>query len=226
MSLEDIRQTVADFGRAAANAIAAGFDGVEIHGANGYLFHQFLATTANKRTDAYGGSAANRARFLFEVLDAVTQAIGAERTGTRLNPDMDGVAGIHLNAETIAGFDYVVEKLNSYQLAYLHLTSAMMAPPEGGAPAERILKTAKWYRGLYQGTLILNGGFDKATGQKAINDGLADLIAYGSPFIANPDLVERYRHDLPLATPDADLLYVGGEKGYIDYPAYTEKVPS
>lgn len=218
MTLQDIKNTIADFRQAALNAIAAGFDGVELHGANTYLIHQFIATSANQRTDAYGGSVANRARFLFEVLDEVSAAIGSEKVALRLSPDIDGIAGIVLNDDTRATFDYIIEKLNDYPLAYLHLTGALMATPAGKAPHAAILATTQKYRPVYRGRIIINNGFDKKTGQQVVEAGIADMVAYGSPFIANPDLVHRYQFDLPLSSADMDKYYQGGEKGYIDYP--------
>lgn len=220
MTKSEIEQTIADFRQAAENAIAAGFDGIELHGANGYLFDQFLAASSNQRTDEYGGNPVNRARFLFEVLDEVTRAIGSAKTSIRLNPALNEIAGILYDHETETTYDYVINRLNDYQLAYIHLTGAMMSTPQGALPTDSIINTAKHYREIYTGNIIINNGFDKASGGKVINDGIADLVAFASPFIANPDLVQRYLHDLPLAAPDTDLLYQGGEKGYIDYPAF------
>ncbi len=217
MTVQEIKVTVADFKKAAINAINAGFDGVEVHGANTYLIHQFIAASANQRADEYGGSAENRARFLFEVLDEVTASIGSGKVGIRLSPDDNNFAGIMLDEDTRATYDYIIGRLNDYRLAYVHLTGALMTPAEGEGPYEKILTTVKKYRKVYRGNIIINKGFDKQTGEQVIRDGIADLVAYGAPFIANPDLVERFRHNLPLATPDPDTFYQGGEKGYIDY---------
>jgi N-ethylmaleimide reductase len=219
MSLADIAQTIEDFHLAARNAIAAGFDGVEIHGANGYLIHQFLTASANTRTDAYGGDVQGRSRFLFEVLAAVSAAIGSHRVGLRLNPGMTGVAGIVRDAQTDATFDAVIARLDACALAYLHLTGAFEA---GDDPAARIIATARAYREVFKGVLIVNNGLDKRSGGQAIADGVADLVAYGAPFIANPDLVLRYRDDLPLNTPDPATFYAAHDvEGYTDYPFAT-----
>ncbi len=223
MTVQDIKTTVADFKKAAVNAVAAGFDGVEIHAANTYLIHQFITASANRRTDVYGGSTENRARFLFEVLDEVTAAIGGDKVGVRLSPDDHDIAGIMLDEDTGETYDYIITKLNDYQLAYVHLTGALMSPAEGQTPYQQIQATTKKYRNIYKGNIIINKGFDKQTGEQVIRDGIADLVAYGSSFIANPDLVERFRYDLPIASPDPDTFYQGGEKGYTDYPAIQSK---
>lgn len=224
MSLQDISDTISDFRKAALNAMEAGFDGVEIHGANTYLIHQFLATSANQRTDAYGGSVENRARLLFEVLEAVTEAVGSGRVGIRLSPEDTNFAGIVLDAETTATFDYAINRLNDYPIAYLHLTAALMQPAEGKAPYQLILDSTERYKDIYHGNIIINKGFDKQTAEQVVSKGIADLVAFGSPFIANPDLVERFKHNLPLNTPDADTFYQGGEQGYIDYPVAQRQI--
>ncbi|MCY1525287.1 N-ethylmaleimide reductase [compost metagenome] len=216
MSIEEIQQTINDFKQAAINAMAAGFDGVELHAANAYLLHQFLATSANQRSDSYGGSVENRARLLFEVLDAVVAAIGVERTAIRLNPDLHRVVGIDVDDETRRTFEHVITRLDSYALAYLHLTGFTIE--ESGDPAQAILDTARHYREVYRGSLMINGWLDRDRGNQAIAEGLADLVAYGRPFIANPDLVQRFQRDLPLATADTTKFYEGGDSGFIDYP--------
>ncbi|MDJ0366126.1 alkene reductase [Hymenobacter sp. H14-R3] len=217
MTVAQIKQTVADFVQAAQNALAAGFDGVEIHSSNGYLFHQFFNGTANHRTDEYGGSMENRARFFFEVLDAM-QAAGVDlgKVGSRLNPSLDGMFGMTLDAETIPTFDYIVKRLNDYNLAYLHLSEPFTDVSQNEFAEPHI---AQRYRPLYQGTLIINAGFDQEKGNKVIADGNADLVAYGVLYIANPDLVERFAQNAPLAEGDKDTFYVPGAKGYTDYPA-------
>ena len=217
MTTAQIKQTVADFVLAAQNALAAGFDGLEIHSSNGYLFHQFFNGTSNHRTDEYGGSIENRARFFFEVLDAMKAAgVDLGKVGARLNPSLDGLFGTTLDAETIPTFDYIVRRLNDYGLAYLHLSEPFTDVSQNEFAEPHI---AKHYRPLYQGTLIINGGFDQEKGNQVLADGDADLVAYGTLFIANPDLVARFEHHAPLAEGDKATFYVPGAHGYTDYPA-------
>ncbi len=212
----EIKAIVQDYIKAAKNALDAGFDGVEVHAANGYLINQFLLDTTNLRTDEYGGSIENRARILFEVLDGVTEVWGADRVGVRLSPS--GMFNIGAGSDNRAQFDYVINKLNEYTLAYLHLM-------EPFAPVDDIVnmipRVAEHFRPLYQGVLMINNGFDRDSGNRVIAAGHADLVAYGRLFISNPDLPQRFAVNAPLTEPDMDTFYVGGEKGYIDYPAYT-----
>lgn len=215
MKYDDIRRTVDDFRIAAVNAVAAGFDGVELHAANSYLIHEFLVPSANQRTDEYGGSVENRARFLLEVVDAVTEAIGAERVGVRLNPCMNGVAGIVLDAEAEASYDYAVKALDERGLAFLHLTALMFRP--GLDSPERTIEMGRRYRPLFSGPLMINAALTRDTAQAALAEGVADFVAFGRPFVSNPDLVERFRDNLPLAEADPASLYNGGAGGYVDY---------
>jgi len=212
LELAEIPALVADFGRAARNAIDAGFDGVEIHAGNGYLLDQFLRSSTNRRTDAYGGSKENRARLLLEVLDAVCREIGSDCTGLRLSPvtPFNDIG----DDDPQATFDYVVGQLNPLQLAFLDVLQGT-----GGAPREQ------WQpfdydrlRALYSGNLILNNGYDFATAQAAVTSGAADAVAFGRLLLANPDLVERFRRGAALNPPDYATLYSGEEKGYTDYP--------
>lgn len=220
MTVEQIKKTVADFVKGAQNALAAGFDGVEIHSSNGYLFHQFFNGTSNHRTDEYGGSIENRARIFFEVLDAMKAAgVDMAKVGARLNPSLDGLFGMTLDAETIPTFDYIIKRVNDYGLAYLHLSEPFTDVSKNEFAEQHI---AKRYRPLYQGTLIINGGFDQEKGNKVIADGDADLVAYGTLFISNPDLVARFDQHVPLAKADKDTFYVPGAHGYTDYPAATK----
>jgi N-ethylmaleimide reductase len=220
MTVAQIKKTVADFVLSAQNTLKAGFDGMEIHSSNGYLFHQFFNGTSNHRTDEYGGSIENRARFFFEVLDAIKAAgVDMGKVGARLNPSLDGLFGMTLDAETIPTFDYIVKRLNDYGLAYLHLSEPFTDVSKNEFAEQHI---AKRYRPLYQGTLIINGGFDEAKGNKVLADGDADLVAYGTPYISNPDLVERFAQHVPLAEGDKNTFYVPGPKGYTDYPAATK----
>ena len=215
MTIEDIKTTVQDFKNAAANAVKAGFDGVEIHSSNGYLFHQFFNGSSNKRTDAYGGSKENKSRFFFEVLDAIQEVIPQEKIGARFNPSLNGLFGMTMDEDTIPTFEYIIKKLNDYNLAYIHLSEPFTDVSEIPYAVSEI---AKYFRPLYKGTLMINTSFDKEKGNKIIEDGLADLVAYGKPFISNPDLVERFENNLELADWDQDTFYTTGAKGYTDYP--------
>ncbi|HJV18659.1 MAG TPA: alkene reductase [Sediminibacterium sp.] len=219
MTVADIQQTIRDFTTATANAVRAGFDGVELHAANGYLLHQFFNGCSNQRTDAYGGSIENRARILFEILAALKAVIPMNRVGIRLNPSLHNAQGMLVDVLTIPTHDYIVQRLNDYGLAYLHLTEPFV--PVDDVP-HAVTQVAKHFRPLYKGTLIINKGFDKAKAIKVLEDGDADLVAFGVPFIANPDLVKRYETDVPLNTADPATFYVPGEKGYTDYPALSE----
>ena len=212
LATAEIAGIVAAFVQAAKNAMAAGFDGVEIHGGNGYLVDQFLRSSTNRRSDAYGGSKENRARLLLEIIGAVTAAIGNDRVGLRLSP-VTPFNDIN-DADPQATFDYVVDELNRFDLAFLDILQGT-----GGSPQ------AQWLpfdyarlRAIYKGNLVLNNGYDFASGQQAIATGAADAIAFGRALLANPDLVERFRRGAPLNQPDYERLYVGEEKGYTDYP--------
>ncbi|WP_339916638.1 alkene reductase [Yeosuana marina] len=215
MTIEDIKTTVDDFKQAAANAVKAGFDGVEIHSSNGYLFHQFFNGTSNKRTDEYGGSKENKARFFFEVLDAMKEVIPQEKIGARFNPSLNGVFGMTMDEDTIPTFEYIIKKLNDYNLAYVHLSEPFTDVSE---IPYAVTEIAKHFRPLYNGTLMINTAFDQEKGNKIIEEGNADLVAFGKPFISNPDLVERFENNLELADWDNDTFYTPGAKGYTDYP--------
>ncbi len=204
---------VEQYRRAAVNAKAAGFDGVEIHAANGYLLDQFLRDKTNQRTDAYGGSIENRARLLLEVTAAVVQVWGGDRVGIRISP-LSSFGDI-ADSNPQALFTYVVEQLNSFQLAYLHAI-------EGDTGGTRDVPGGfdlQILRHLFNGMYMANNGYDLDLALAARAGNKADLIAFGRPFIANPDLVERLRLIAPLNTPDAATMYGGGAGGYIDYPA-------
>lgn len=219
MTIEEIKQTVLDFKNAAQNAMEAGFDGVEIHSSNGYLLHQFFNRTSNVRMDEYGGSIENRARILFEIIDAIKEVMPENRIGLRLNPSLNGVFGMEADEETIPTFDYIVEKLNNYDLAYLHLSEPFTDVSEISYLVSEI---AKHYRPMYKGTLVINAGFDQEKGNKFILEGLADAVAFGKPFISNPDLPIRFKENAELAKWDEDTFYTPGEKGYTDYPSLIE----
>lgn len=214
MTKEDIKQTVADFKNAAANAMEAGFDGVEIHSSNGYLFHQFFSNCSNTRTDEYGGNTENKSRFFFEVLEAVKQVVPEDKIGVRFNPSLHGLFGITVDEETIPTFEYIIKRLNNYNLAYVHLSEPFT---DVSNVPHAVTNIAEHFRPLYNGTLMINAGFTQESGNKVIADDLADLVAFGKPFISNPDLVERFQHNIPLTKWDNDTFYTQGEKGYTDY---------
>jgi N-ethylmaleimide reductase len=213
MTEADIQTVIGEYATAARLAIQAGFDGVELHSANGYLLEQFLNANVNRRTDGYGGTAEGRNRLVLEVARAAVKEIGAERVGIRLSP-----YGVFNGTGAFEGVDEqylsLVKKLSALGLMYVHVLdhSAMGAPP---VPAK--LKTD--LRAAFNGPFILAGGLDKASAQQALSDGRADLAAMGRAFLANPDLVDRMRKDAPLNAPVPETFYTPGAKGYTDYPA-------
>jgi N-ethylmaleimide reductase len=207
---------VEQFERAAENAKAAGFDGVELHGANGYLLDQFLRDGSNRRTDAYGGSVQNRARFPLEVTEAVIGVWGPERVGYKLSPHFAGYSMSDSNP--VDTFSYFAGQLNRLRVGYLHVGEAIAGPM--AAPAGTV-RVTPLLREKFSGTLIANGGYDARSGNAVIARGEADLVAFGVPFLANPDLPERYLRNAPLNSPDPATFYAGEEKGYTDYPALT-----
>jgi N-ethylmaleimide reductase len=215
LDVQELPGIVDDFRRAAKNAIAAGFDGVEIHGANGYLLDQFLKDGANIRTDAYGGSVENRSRLLLEVTDAVVGEIGADRTGVRLSPvsPANGVS----SSDPQAQFDYLVDQLNARSLVYLHVVEGATGGPREVAPFD-----FGSLRQRFKNTYIANNGYDLNLATSTVIEDKADLIAFGRPFIGNPDLVERLKAEAELSAFDPATLYGGGAAGYIDYPTLAE----
>ena len=212
LSPAEIRGTIEDYGRAAANAKAAGFDGVELHAANGYLIDQFLRSKSNTRTDAYGGSAANRARFLGEAVEAVLQVWDRSRVGVRISPL--GTFNDMGDANPEDTFARVVDVLNEHRLGYLHVV-------EDPIPADHKADFYRRLRSAWHGVYVANAGYDAERGERAIADGSADAVAYGRLFLANPDLPARLRRRAPLNAPDPKSFYGGDEHGYIDYPALT-----
>ncbi len=212
MSLQDIKDAIAEYATAARNAIEAGFDGIELHSANGYLLEQFIRPSSNQRTDGYGGSIENRARFVLEVVDAVIAAIGKERVGIRLSPY--GVFNdMPLYADMESDYSYLAEQLNDRGLVYVHLVDhSSMGAPE---VPDSIKQT---FREVFKGCLILSGGYDAKRAQADLDAGKCDLIAVGKPFIANPDLVARWKAGAKENTPDEATFYTPGAKGYTDYP--------
>ncbi|QZZ22035.1 alkene reductase [Leptothermofonsia sichuanensis E412] len=213
LAIEEIPGIIEDYRKAAENALKAGFDGVEIHSANGYLLDQFLQDGTNHRTDEYGGSMENRARLLMQVTAAVTSVWGGDRVGIRLSPS--GVFNSMSDSNPKALFTYVVNELNRFNLAYLHLVEPRTN--ETASPEQQEL-TCGYFRSVYRGTLISAGGHDRESGNQAIASGDADLIAFGRLYISNPDLVERFAQNAPLNPYDRSTFYGGDEKGYIDYP--------
>ncbi len=212
----EIPAIIEDYARAARNALGAGFDGVEIHGANGYLIDQFLRDGTNKRTDRYGGALSNRVRFLMEVTGAVVDVCGPGRVGVRLSPS--GTFNDMEDSDPVKTFTYAAKRLNEFELAYLHIVDALADDIRHGA------KTVPFelLRDTYKGVLVACGEYDRYRAMKAVRDGLCDAVAFGRLYISNPDLVERLRRGAPLNEPDPATFYGGGEEGYTDYPALEE----
>ena len=220
LTLEELPGIVADYRRAAKNAIAAGFDGVEVHGANGYLLDQFMRSGSNTRTDAYGGSIENRARLLVEVMTAVAQEIGGDRVGLRLSPVTPANDAHDPNPQPL--FEYVVRQLAPLNLAFLHLiegaTGAARDYVQGEQPFDYTLLRAAYRNAGGKAAWMVNNGLDATLARQSLAEG-ADLVAFGRPFIANPDLTRRLREGAALNEPDRATFYGGGAKGYTDYPA-------
>ncbi len=221
LELDELPGIVADYRRAARAAIDAGFDGVEIHAANGYLIDQFLRSGSNHRTDAYGGSIENRARLLFEVVDAITSEIGAGRTAIRISPVTPANDASDPDPRPL--FTHVVEGLARYGLAYIHIIEGATGGPrdhtQGDAPFDYAALRAAYAAAGGKAAWMVNNGYDRALALDAVESGRADLVAFGKLFISNPDLVERLKDDTVLNTPDRDTFYGGTAKGYTDYPA-------
>jgi len=218
LDAEEIPGIVRDFRHAARNAISAGFDGVEVHGANGYLLDQFLKTGANHRRDDYGGSIANRSRLLLEVMREVCEEVGSERVGLRLSPVTP--ANDIADDDPQALFGHVAKQLAPLQLAYLHLIEGATAGPREveDRPFDYAAMRRAWRDAGATGAWMVNNGYDKAMAEQALASG-ADLVAFGRLYIANPDLVERLRSGAPLNAVEKATLYGGGAEGYTDYPA-------
>lgn len=215
LELHEIPGIIDDFRKAAANAIAAGFDGVEIHGANGYLLEQFLKDGANQRTDEYGGTVENRARLLLEVTAAVKDEIGSERTGVRISPVSP--ANAISCSDPQPQYDYLVEQLDALGIVYLHVVEGATGGPRDISPFDY-----DSLRRRFKNTWIGNNGYDLALASAQLARGKADLFAFGRPFISNPDLVERLKTGAPLALLNPETLYGGGAQGYTDYPSLAE----
>ena len=215
LELEEIPQIIEQYRTGANNALEAGFDGVEIHSANGYLLDQFLQDNTNHRTDIYGGSVENRARLLLEVTEAVVDVWGSDRVGVRLSPS--GTFNSMYDSNRAAIFGHAVKELNRFNLAYLHLVAPRV---EGfGTAEDQPDLGAEFFRPIFNGAIMTAGGYSFETGNAAIASGDADLVAFGRLYIANPDLVERFAANAPLNKPDRHTFYGGDEKGYTDYPS-------
>ena len=214
MTRSDIDHTIKEFADAAKNSVDAGFDGIELHGANGYLLDQFINPHTNRRTDDFGGSVEKRSRFVLDVVKATAKLIGKEKVGIRLSPH--GAFNEMLPyADVDATYDYLSKELNKLEIAYIHLVdhSSMGAP----AVPESVVKII---RKNFNNTIILSGGYDPDRAGETLEGGIADLIAFGRPFLANPDLVKRFAHKFPLNPPRFELFYTAGEAGYTDYPTF------
>jgi N-ethylmaleimide reductase len=213
LETEEIPVIVTEFEQGAKNALVAGFDGVELHGAFGYLIDQFLQDGSNQRTDEYGGSIENRSRFLLEVVTAVTNIWGANRVGIKLSPSNTFYGMQDSNPQ--ATFSYVINALNSFSLAYLHL----MEPNEIDLTTREVMQNlTSYFRPIFKGTLITNGGYDSITGSQVLSQNNADLVSFGKLFIANPDLPKRLEINAPLNTSDPKTIYASDAQGYTDYP--------
>jgi N-ethylmaleimide reductase len=222
LQIEEMPYLVQQYVRGARNALEAGFDGVEVHAANGYLLDQFLCSRTNRRDDAYGGSVENRARLLREVLDAVCEVWDPDRVGVRLSPL--GRFNDIGDDEPEATFGYIASRLNDYGLAYLHLVNPDVASLEKGVELEPLARRMlDRMREKYRGTLMIAGGFGRDSAEAWLQQGRADLIAFGRKFLANPDLPERLRQGAALNVPDPATFYGGGAKGYTDYPTLAQE---
>jgi N-ethylmaleimide reductase len=218
LQIEEMPYLVRQYARGSRNALEAGFDGVEVHAANGYLFDQFINSSTNRRTDAYGGPIENRMRLLIDVVEAVSDVWGQDHVGVRLSPL--GTFNDMGDDDPETTFGRVAEKLNGGALAYLHIVNPAVAGAieKGIEPDPGALRMLELMRERYRGTLIIAGGFDQQTAEAWLRQGKADLIAFGRKFLANPDLPERFRSHASLNADDPSTYYGGGAKGYTDYP--------
>jgi len=222
LDIVEMPYIVQQYERGARHALAAGFDGVEVHSANGYLLDQFINSQTNTRTDAYGGSVAGRSRLLFEVVEAVKGVWGGDRVGVRLSPL--GTFNDIGDTDPETTFGTIAEQLSSQDLAYLHLVNPATADlDQGRAPNSRALAILALIRAKYRGTLMLAGGLDRDSAEGWLRKGRADIIAFGRKFLANPDLPRRLRERAPLNADDPTTYYGGGAKGYTDYPTLEQE---
>lgn len=225
MTREEIRALIGDFAAAAKKAMEAGFDGVQVQCNFVYVIAQFIHSAVNVRADEYGGSNEKRARLLFDTLDAVLTALGGKNVAIKVGPTTDAEGPMAANADTIPTFDFILKKLNSYDLAHVLISGLAMdvrGTPIASLAGDNILLHARQY---FKGTLMANGDFDLARANRIIGAGLADLVAFGRPYISNPDLVERLRDGLPLSPPNGATIYRGRRgpaDGYTDYPRATK----
>jgi N-ethylmaleimide reductase len=217
LTKQEIQGTVADFARAARNAVEAGFDGVQILANYLYLISQFLNATTNRRADEYGGSLENRSRFLFEVVESVLGEVDSQKVGVKISPMHEGGA-FQANDETLPVTEYAIQRLSAYDLSHLLLMGN--TTDFTGTPLEKLSDDGMFrhFRPLFKGTLIANVKIDRDRGNRLIAEGLADLVAFGRPYIANPDLVQRFADNAPLAEVDWETVYASGPQGYSDYP--------
>ncbi|MFO0880410.1 MAG: alkene reductase [Gemmataceae bacterium] len=216
LETEEIPAVIEEYRRAAELSIVAGFDGVELHAATGYLPNQFQVTGSNRRADAYGGSLEGRTRFTMEVLEALCNVVGADRVGIKIGPGF--TVNDTFDDDPAETYTYLARRLNPLGLAYLHV-GYDSGYSRGTTP---VFNAIDLIRAVYAGTLLAVGGFTKATGEAALAANRADLIVYGRPFISNPDLVERFHRDAPLNPWDVHTFYGGGDHGYTDYPALSD----
>jgi N-ethylmaleimide reductase len=215
MTLDEIRETINDYRLAARNARVAGFDGVELHCSTTYLLPEFLNSTLNLRDDAYGGTAANRTRIVFDVLDALIDEWGPGRVGIKIAPTFS-MGGFAPTRETQSTYDYLVDGLNDRKLSHVQIVTTREDLSE--SPVAALKDTIAYYRSRYHGTVIANGGFDQATAEALLCENTADFVSFARPFIGNPDLIERWRDRLPISSSDPQTYYQGNAGGYIDYP--------
>lgn len=213
MSRQEVQQAINEYIHAAENAIKAGFDGIELHAANGYLIKQFLNPHTNRRTDEYGGNIENRSRFLLEITKGVIQAIGKEKVGVRISP-FGEFNETPQYTEAKATYLYIGEILNDLNIGYLHITDQLLK----GEPNDLALSLRK----VFKNTIILSGGYTAVTAEEVLKNNHAELVSFARAFIPNPDLVERIKNNLPLNQPKFDLFYTPGPEGYVDYPVFEE----
>ncbi|CAN5370601.1 hypothetical protein BH11BAC5_BH11BAC5_14610 [soil metagenome] len=216
----EVKQVIQDYKQAAINAIKAGFDGVELHAATGYLPNQFLAESSNTRTDEYGGNIENRSRFILEVMQQMVDAVGEEKAGIKLSPSMP--YNSILESNPVATYTYLIEALNALPLAYIHLMNPLFLSEERlpQYPRDIIGTLGKVTRHL----VIANAGYSRETGEQELLKGIAKIISYGVPFITNPDLPKRFELNAELNEADHTTFYGGNEKGYTDYPLLKQSI--
>lgn len=215
LETEEVKQVIQDYKQAAINALEAGFDGVELHAATGYLPNQFLAESSNLRTDEYGGNIENRSRFILEIMKEMSASVGEHKVGIKLSPSVP--YNTILESDPIATYTYLIQELNKLPLAYIHLMNALFLPEDDLTQYPR--KVMETLGVLTQHFLIANAGYNQQTGEQELEKGIAKMISFGVPFIANPDLPKRFEIDASLNTADPATFYGGDEKGYTDYPA-------